>query len=101
MNKINGECGVFLDRRTKEHKGSRMAIMNYVLCINFPRRDQRSLTEVIECCNSPLVFRRKIEGTMAQMRAITLLLKITEEFLGGVPRRGEVVIIPHSALRIK
>ena len=37
---------------------------------------------------------------MEQMRAITLLLKITEEFLGGVPRRGEVVIIPLSSLRI-
>ncbi len=37
---------------------------------------------------------------MEQMRAITLLLKITEEFLGGVPRMGEVVIIPHSALLI-
>ena len=32
-----------------------------------------------------------IGGTMEPMRAITLLLKITEEFLGGVPRRGEVV----------
>ena len=64
------------------------------------RRAQRGLTEAIESCNSPLVFRRKIGGTMEQMRTITLLLKITEEFLGGVPRRGEVVIIPHSALNI-
>jgi len=28
---------------------------------------------------------------MEPMRAITLLLKITEEFLGGVPPKGEVV----------
>ena len=56
-----------------------MAIMHYELGIvhcEF-RMAQRGLTEAIESCNSPLVFRRKI---------------------GGVPRRGEVVIIPHSAL---
>ena len=35
---------------------------------------------------------------MEPMRAVTLLLKITEEFLGGVPRRGEVVRVTHSAL---
>ena len=50
--------------------------------------------------NSPPAM-QWIGGTMEPTRAITLLLKITEEFLGGVPRRGEVVIIPHSALRIK
>ena len=32
-----------------------------------------------------------IGGTMEPMRAITLLLKITEEFLGGVRRSREVV----------
>ena len=55
-----------------------MAIMHYELCIvhcEF-RMAQRGLTEAIESCNSPLVFRRKI---------------------GGVPRRGEVVRIMRSA----
>ena len=67
--------------------------------------------------NSPLVFRRKIGGTMAPMsaatlllkiakqflggtmvpmRAITLLLKITKQFLGGVPRRGKVVRVIYN-----
>ena len=40
--------------------------------------------------NSPPAM-QWIGETMEPMRAITLLLKITEEFLGGVPRRGEVV----------